>query len=200
MVPVLLVLGTPSFVLLLLTPILMFFKAQATLDFTSSLIRAENNLTESWLELKTFYLGDQWGNSQSQMESEVLGRLNSTEAEIGCLARTTVPYFKSEDQSFQSQLNSLLVTNVCDLTALHLSPQEKERCANLSILSRGVLSGANFLQRNTLKALLHLSTTHQVDNASYFNTTLSQTIDDSLPFISLVHHTINTLVVDSFSQ
>lgn len=75
-VPALIILVVPTFILFVLTPIFMFSKANTTFESSRALVRAEQNLLESFIELKTFYLGYNFTESQLEMETEIVGHLN----------------------------------------------------------------------------------------------------------------------------
>lgn len=84
------------------------------------------------------------------------------------IVSTTAPFFISMDSSFDQDINSLLITDVCNITAEYLSEEMRDICQKMdtkNLLSRGVLSGMNFLQRNTMETLLYLRNATEVNKA-----------------------------------
>jgi hypothetical protein len=71
---------------------------------------------------------------------------------------------------------------------------------DVSILARGVMTGMNFLQRTTMKALIALRSSNDADKATYFTTIIFQDMDDYLIYLFRVNQLMSLRVIEAFRE
>lgn len=84
----------------------------------NDLMDTENFLLENYFEMKTYYMAYNYSKSVEQITMEISAHLNQSEPIFTSKAKDSLNIFANTDPTFVTEFNSLLVDDICSLTAL----------------------------------------------------------------------------------
>jgi hypothetical protein len=82
------------------------------------------------------------------------------------IAKQAINIFSRTDPTFSSDFNNIITESVCELTAPLFEDWQVEYCKNSThyqILQKGALAGMEFLQRETMNALITMQNSNSVN-------------------------------------
>lgn len=125
----------------------------------NDLMDTENFLLENYFEMKTYYMAYNYSKTVDQITLEIAAHLNQSEPVFTSKAKESLNIFSSTDPAFVQDFNSLLVQDMCSLTAWVFEQWEVDYCHfnfTYSIMELGLVNSMTFFQRNAYSALMEL--------------------------------------------